>query len=341
MGYKTGIEWTDATWNPVRGCSRVSDGCRNCYAETMAARFSDPGQPYHGFTERERTGSKWTGRVELVPAQLDLPMRLKKPRRIFVNSMSDLFHESLSDADIDWVFAVMALAPQHTFQILTKRAERMRRYVEMDRMGYIEGRAKRMLRELSKDPHRPVMVGKTLAGTWPWHHVWLGVSVENAAAANERIPELLQTPATLRFLSCEPLLGPVKLLVAPLFNEPPGRIDWVIAGGESGKGARPMHPEWVRSLRDDCQTAKVPFFFKQWGEWAPDGVNFVDHGSKGIQVGTFSPLATTRGDRASVVAWRKTSVPLGSISEGDQMERMGKRLAGAMLDGREWREFPA
>lgn len=317
MGDKTGIEWTDATWNPVRGCSRVSEGCRHCYAEQIAARFSGPGQPYEGLADRAKSGSKWTGKVRLIEEALDQPLRWRRPRRIFVNSMSDLFHENLPDEAIDRVFAVMALAPQHTFQVLTKRPDRMLEWSLRNATG---GRIFHLAGEL----------GKPQSGAWPRPNIWLGVSVEDQRAADERIPLLLQTPAAKRFLSCEPLLGPVDLSrcgkhytgSGPLHlwktdlegnggwrqqhgaktGEDPPEIDWVIAGGESRSGARPMHPDWARSLRDQCAAAGVPFFFKQWGEYLPDDP---------------APDAHTA------------------------MRRVGKKAAGARLDGREHREFPA
>lgn len=271
MGDKTGIEWTDATWNPVRGCTRISEGCRNCYAETVAARFSGPDQPYEGFADRSRSGSKWTGKLALVPHMLDQPLRWQRPRRIFVNSMSDLFHEALSDDAIDEVFSVMGQCEDrglgHTFQVLTKRAGRMLSY--MTTRGYAAWNRARL---------RP--------NAWPARNVWLGVSVEDQKAANERIPLLLSTSATVRFLSCEPLLGPVDLqnidstIFAAtvdaltgtwLWKDGPTRrtegpaIDWVIAGGESGRGARdwPGLDDAMRSLRDQCKAAGVAFFAKQ------------------------------------------------------------------------------
>ena len=234
MADNTRIEWTDATWNPLRGCSRVSEGCRHCYAEQVAARFSGPGLKFEGIAHRIGGEARWTGKVVLVEEKLTEPLRWRRPRRIFVNSMSDLFHEELPDDAIDRVFAIMARAPHHTFQILTKRAVRLRAYMSA--------------------PGRAVLP-----------HVWLGVSVEDQAAAEERIPELLAVPAALRFLSCEPLLGPLRL------ESYLGRrgIGWVISGGESGPRARPPDPAWFRSLRDQCRAARVPFFFKQWGAWTP------------------------------------------------------------------------
>lgn len=273
---KSSIEWTDATWNPTRGCSRVSPGCGGphkeggCYAEKIAARFSDPGQPFHGFAERTTDGGRWTGKVELVGDKLLDPLRWKKPRRVFVNSMSDLFHENLPDDAIDRVFAVMALCPQHTFQVLTKRAERMREYFAVD---------ERWKCVCSAVP--------TSFIRWPLPNVWLGVSAERQEEADERIPLLLQTPAAVRFVSAEPLLGSIDIdavpvTVAPGFfggalrwhhrgkcHEDEGlsypTLDWVIVGGESGSEARPFHIEWAESLIAQCRSADCAVFVKQLG----------------------------------------------------------------------------
>lgn len=280
MSDKTGISWTDATWNPVRGCSRVSEGCRNCYAEKVAARFSGPGQPYEGFAQviaprdlLDRVGGRrngWTRKVALVPNHLADPLRWKRPRRIFVNSMSDLFHESLPDVDIDRVLAVMLLAPHHTFQVLTKRAARMRAYFA-DPSLY--DRVLRAAGEFRDDRPELNMIAIDNPSTCPKPWIWLGVSVENQAAADERIPELLATPAAVRFLSCEPLIGEVDLAgrnggrdwLGDKHDDVDGEagIDWVIAGCESGPGARTCSVEWLRSLRDQCAAADVAFFLKQ------------------------------------------------------------------------------
>lgn len=267
MGDATKISWTDATWNPVRGCSRVSEGCRNCYAERVAARFSDEGQPYHGLADRTRAGSKWTGLVRLVMEHLEDPIRWKRPRRIFVNSMSDLFHENLPDELIDFVVAAMLLAPRHTFQVLTKRAARMRRYFEdPDLYERVLGAANYFRRR--RPELNQIGIGNPADSPARW--IWLGVSVENQAAADERIPELLASPAAVRFLSCEPLIGAVEL---PRHDQSMGPsyspLDWVIAGCESGPGARHCDVTWLRSLRDQCAAAGVAFFLKQAAETNP------------------------------------------------------------------------
>jgi protein gp37 len=211
---RSAIEWTDATWNPVRGCTKISPGCKHCYAETFAERFRGvPGHPFEqGFDLR------------LVPSALDLPKRWRRGRLVFVNSMSDLFHDDVPLTYIRKVFAVMRDSPQHQFQVLTKRAER--------------------LEELS---------AKLLFAP----NIWVGVSVETQDYA-WRIEHLRRVPVAVRFLSVEPLLGPITKLDLK-------DIDWVIVGGESGRGARPMDAEWVRAVRDECDRSHVPFFFKQWG----------------------------------------------------------------------------
>jgi protein gp37 len=299
MGDNTAIEWSDATWNPTAGCSLVSPGCTNCYAMRVAhrlARMPEQREFYAGMTQESKAGPVWTGSVRLIEKALDRPLHWTRPRRIFVNSMSDLFHEALPYAAIDKVFAVMALAPQHTFQVLTKRAERMRDYVG----GFPDRRA-------IFDSHSGLDYV-----TWPLPNVWLGVSVEDQERADERIPHLLATPAAVRFLSCEPLLGPIEFsdvsrrsdAIEQLGRRALAGIGWVIAGGESGPNARPMHPDWARSLRDQCAAAGVAFFFKQWGEYAP---------------------ATAVGE-----TWRHPEVP----------QRVGKKRAGRLLDGRTHDEFP-
>jgi protein gp37 len=321
MGAKTGIEWTDATWNPILGCSRVSEGCRNCYAETIAGRFGQ-GKPtvYSGLTQIVNGRSVWTGVIKET-RQLLQPLSWRSPRRVFVNSMSDLFHENVSDELRDRIFAVMALCPQHAFQVLTKRPERMLAYLsDSDTpLRVLRGKAQ----VWQADRHEESLGLPRMTTDYMLPNVWLGVSVENQRAADERIPLLLQTPAAVRFISAEPLLGLIDLEALPsasgigrhlnaLSNagvdagaEIPTKLDWVIVGGESGPHARPMHLEWARSLRDQCRAAGVDFFFKQWGEWVP-------------------------------------AISLDEPLDGQQERfmKVGKHAAGAILDGREWRECP-
>lgn len=271
---ETKIEWTDVTWNPVRGCVKISPGCRNCYAETFAERFRGvKGHPYEqGFDPR------------LVPEKLEDPLKWKKPRMVFVNSMSDLFQDGVPDWFIGNVFSVMEGTRRHTYQVLTKRAERMEKWVsDFDVWLRYAG---------------DTVFPKKLS------NVWLGVSVEDRKYGLPRIDHLRRTPAVVRFLSCEPLLedlGEIDLT----------GIHWVIVGGESGRNARPMRPEWARSLRDQCQAAGVPFFFKQWGPWAWDDQLLSD----GLAVEQAFPVSN------------------GPV-------RVSKKVAGRLLDGREWNEFP-
>jgi protein gp37 len=293
MADNTHIEWTEATWNPITGCSVTSPGCTNCYAMQLAGtRLAD--HPSRAGLTREINGNHvWTGEVRFNEQWLDQPLRWKRPRMIFVCAHGDLFHESVPDEWIDRVFAVMALAPQHTFQVLTKRSARMREYFRESadwRAGW-RARIADLLNELKPGP---LWNGNVYQGWQNLHgrpdglpNVWLGVSVEDQQRADERIPDLLATPAAVRWISAEPLLGPVDLCAvrsgelptAPIAgyipltstDHKPVRIDWVVAGGESGKGARPMHPDWARSLRDQCAAAGVPFFFKQWGNFLPAG----------------------------------------------------------------------
>ena len=265
MADHSSIEWTDASWNPVRGCALVSPGCTNCYAMRQAHRFSAPGKPYAGLTKMTKGGPVWTGGVNLMPDLLGAPLKWKQPRRIFVNSMSDLFHEDVPHDFIARVFATMLEARQHIFQILTKRPARMlatiRRFVEENEQ-----------------------YGGELPENVPPRNVWLGVSVEDQARADERIPLLLKTPAAVRWISAEPLLGAVDLGIhrradggvatfLPVHERGRGGeirhggIDWLVVGGESGHGARPFDIAWARSLLHQCRSAGVPFFLKQLGRY--------------------------------------------------------------------------
>jgi protein gp37 len=256
MAFESGIEWTESTWNPVTGCTKISPGCKNCYAETFAERWRGIlGHPYEqGFDLR------------LWPSRLELPLTWKEPRTIFVNSMSDLFHEDVSDEFVDQVFDMMTRAPWHRFQLLTKRAER---FEQWSRKRYF----------------KTGVSAKSGKKRWP-RNVWAGVSVESQDYV-WRIEHLLRVPADTRFLSLEPLLGPIRLSKSSLH-----RLHWIIVGGESGAGGRPMKPEWARGLRDQCVQVGVSFFFKQWGI----------HNSQG--------------------------------------QRMSKKNAGRLLDGKTWDEIP-
>lgn len=263
----TGIEWTDRVWNPVSGCTKISQGCRNCYAFTLHD------MRHRAFIEGKKLPVQYAkpfSEIQLFENRFKQPLSWRKPQKVFVNSMSDLFHEKVNVDFIAKVFAVMWLATKHTFQILTKRPERMAKLLNDEEFQVKAGwYASQFCREFSVE--RPNV--QNLPG-WPNPNIWLGVSVENQQAAEERIPYLLETPAAVRFLSCEPLLEEVDLTfttqaVHPM-NEGYGfaaieGVDWVIVGGESGSNARQMDEGWVLYLRDQCEEYGVPFFFKQWG----------------------------------------------------------------------------
>jgi protein gp37 len=294
-----GIAWTDQTWNPIRGCSRVSTGCVNCYAEGVAARFSGPGLPYEGLAFRklkvhqdgtEWLSSRWTGEVRMVPEHLADPLRRKRPRRIFVNSMSDLFHEKLSNEQIDQVFGVMwacrwlgrgdNVYPGHVFQVLTKRAARMREYMAAPEHELRERWARAAVNHGGgNDPDG--LFESIVFASEPHPRIWLGVSAENQETADERIPELLVTPAAVRWVSAEPLLGPVDVrrflgIARDRYEAetaaangglmgPGPWLDWIVVGGESGRKARQFDVRWAATIVEQCRAAGTPVFVKQMG----------------------------------------------------------------------------
>lgn len=392
MADHTKIEWTDATWNPITGCSVVSPGCTNCYAMKLAGTRLKHHPSRQGLTKDSNAGPVWTGEVRFNAEWLDQPLRWTKPRMIFVCAHGDLFAEGVPDEWLDQIFAVMALCPQHTFQVLTKRPERMRDYLKSrDGMGNSA-----LCKAINAIP--PSLGNRKGALEMPLPNVWLGTSVEDQKRADERIPILLDTPAAVRWISAEPVLGLVDLarwlatanvtckacrksfwlhnadpcdhkehgegwtLACPYCGgcrcqpgwtemdarcpapmEPPGDwvdreigrftkvhptinvksgLDWVVVGGESGKAARPMHPDWARSLRDQCAAAGVPFLFKQWGEFGP----------------AFRSDLSPTGLPWSGADQR--AVANGTASAEQATRRMGKRLAGRMLDGVEHNAFP-
>lgn len=313
MGDKTGIEYLDATWSPAKGCSHVSLGCDNCWAERQAARFCKPGEFFEGLVE----DGHWSGAPRLYEKELRKPLAWKRPRRIGVCFMGDLFHEEVSFLWIDRVFAVMESAKQHTFLLLTKRPLRMLEY-------------------LSQMPDSAAR-----RGNWPLRNVWLGTSVEDQETAVRRIPALLRCPAALHYVSVEPMLGPVDLThldVDGNHSDPENewcqidaltgrhsdmgrpcpsidvRLDWVVAGGESGPGARPTHPLWVYDLQRQCEQAWIPYWWKQWGGWVP------------VEKGHGRP-----GDLIHY-----TEVDKNPMS----MRRVGKKVAGNLIFGKVYQELP-
>ena len=271
----TKIEWCDMVWNPITGCEKVSEGCENCWAERMHKRFSK--EPFH--------------LVQFHSKRLEEPLKVKKPKKIFVCSMGDLFHPLVSPRHIDQILQVIEVCEQHTFLILTKRPQNIEN---------------KLYEASKKTPARFLGGGDYLP------NIWLGVSVENQRTVVERVPTLINIPASLHFISVEPMLGGVNL--EPYLNN----IDWVICGGESGRDARPLHPDWVRDLRDQCVKANVPFFLKQWGEWSADG---------GYDDYCYKTMVIHKNDKKNIL-------------DDVEMFRLGKKLAGNLLDGKIWNEFP-
>jgi protein gp37 len=303
MSDKTGIEWTDATWNPVTGCTEVTPGCDHCYAKTFAERWRGTEGHYfeNGFD------------VQLREAKLTEPLRWRKPRKVFVNSMSDLFHDAVPDEYIARVWNIMNRSKQHTFQVLTKRHGRMKSLLNSPEFQQMVWSMVGIGGDTPEwDQYR----------VWPLPNVWVGVSAEDQQRANLRIPALLGTAAAVRFISAEPLLGPIDLTKAiePNFArggwEDLSRLHWVIVGGESGRGARPMEPDWARQIRDDCNRVGIAFLFKQWGEH--------------VTVDQMTPECFTSWD-----------IKHGSdlYPSGVQWQ-VGKKAAGRLLDERTWDEYP-
>jgi len=386
MGEKSSIQWTNATWNPIVGCKIHSPGCKLCYAMHEAARqircaAGLKRETHYADTVKIANGRPvWTGKINAAPDRVwELPLRWRKPRMIFVNSMSDLFAEGVPEDWIDRAFATMALSPQHTFQVLTKRSARMRAY--LSDVATVR-RIYDLACDIANDEALKVVLiahpgmaahappgPRVLLGNWPLPNVWPGVSTERQQEADERIPDLLATPAAVRFISAEPLIAPIDLTrlnlhsgahtffdatrgrfdirgtATQLPNPMPGPmplLDWVIAGGESSRlnveDPRPMHPDWARSLRDQCAAAGVPFFFKQWGDWLP-GHHYTEELKRldsCLEQSRFA-CADWDGDRSfdtdGLAGWDD----LGP----DAMWRVGTAKAGRILDGRTHDAFPA
>lgn len=338
-----GITWTDETWNVVRGCSRVSEACRFCYAERIAAtRLSGPGQPYEGLAVRTSQGPRWTGKVQLVESLLDQPSRWRRPRRIFVNAMSDLFHQQLTFADIDRVVVEMILANWHLLQVLTKRVRRMREYLTDPAT---RERLADLLRKRGRhDMAMAITEGLDIGGPsrvtkWPIPNVMWGGTMEDQGTFDSRITDLLACRQDARYLwtSMEPLLGPVDIrraFPAHYAASTNRGLDCVVVGGEHAgpDEDRPMLPAWVRDIRDVTIDAGAMFHFKQWGGWAP-GVN-VERISGIVQTATWtgSGWALQLEDLAQNI---------GHADDEPDMYRVGKKAAGRLLDGRTWDDMPA
>ncbi|AWI57150.1 DUF5131 family protein [Sinorhizobium fredii] len=365
MADNTKIEWTDATWNPITGCAVVSPGCTNCYAMKLAGTRLKHHESRKGLTKDTKAGAVWTGEVRFNRKWLDQPLRWTKPRMIFVCAHGDLFAEGVDEVWIDHVFAVMALAKQHTFQVLTKRPERMREYIRgmLSRRQFIAGYG-----ALIWGGDRPNSVYEAIddAIANPLPNVWLGVSVEDQRRADERIPIVLDTPAAIRWISGEPLLSDLRLsgvsedrkrqwnwltgMHGVMYSDGPDfdygpKLDWVVAGGESGPGARPMHPDWARSLRDQCAAAGVPFLFKQWGEWTEACQGLRDAAGKHVEIDPDSYEGQSIFDGATdrlIAADGRLFTPdtLPPDTPARLIERLGKKAAGRLLDGIEHNGFP-
>lgn len=309
----TKIEWAERTWNPIVGCSLVSAGCTHCYAMGQAWRMSkNPnekiGPKYQGTVELVKGTPVWTGQINVSDEAMLLPLKYKSPTVWFVNSMGDPFHPAVTDEQLDRLFSTMEACPQHIFQVLTKRPRRMRDYL------------------IRRKDAPPIMVpiGNGLLEQHPFNNemqvpsnIWLGVTIENKRAIMQRATLLKETPAALRFWSCEPLLGHLGYIQPDLMP------DWVISGGESGKGARPSHPSWHTHLRDLCMKAGIPYFFKQWGAYSPIR-----------QIGG-------RFDHRERIDTRVMMSGEYGGHNGWPMKRQPKHLSGRTLEGVEYNQMPA
>ena len=356
----TKIEWATKVWNVTSGCDKVSPGCENCYAINMSNRLSGieaTKERYAGSVTKTKGGKlNWSGQIKLHEDQLDKPSTWMPKNRVFVNSMSDLFHE---DVPFDFILRVwhkMIWYNGPTYMILTKRPERA-----LEFFNWMSNVSRKKIDELGINVFE--FCFHKFATTEPPRNIWIGTSAENQEQANKRIPYLLQIPAAVRFLSCEPLLGPIDLTkiqhddflqTNAIGNDHNGvfrKIKWVIAGGESGHNARPMHPDWLRSLRNQCQAAKVPFFFKQWGEWA-----FIEEGNEKLKSHKAQrknlAITTSTGKLVTIVKDDNNNAYLFEPGTKNRilhkpkgkvigvMNRVGKKAAGRLLDGREWNAFP-
>jgi protein gp37 len=371
---KDGISWTEWTWNWVAGCSLESPGCTNCYAMGQANRIiaqHGAASHYAGTVQTVNRKAVWTGKIALAPDHiLYKPLRWQSPRIIFTNSMSDPFHEKMPLEWIATMFAIIAITPHHIYQVLTKRARHMREQMvgsdfleitpmstrvadallamwpDIERLGiprYAAFKTEASIASLA------ALIRKEDPSVWPLKNVWFGVSAEDQQRANDRVRYLLETPAAIRFVSAEPLLGPIDFERLERTRrqgygagyldalrgwtrgsghghrefDAPAKLDWIIVGGESGPDARPMHREWARSIRNQCRETGVAFHFKQWGEWMPADDWYGDHSVS-------LPLRTFDGER-----WRETS-----ILDTDYSVRVGRRFSGRHLDNEIHNAFP-
>lgn len=332
------IEWTDATWNVITGCTLMSEGCRNCYAATLAATRLNSHWSREGLARVNAAGqAKFTGEVRFNERWLEQPLHWAKPRRIFVCAHGDLFHEGVKELWLDKIFAVMAGSPHHTFQVLTKRPDRLRTYL-LDKWARF--RIAQAWLEVGRNIPESApgwkaanwalsqLTGRkqVVPSQWPLANVWVGTSAEDAASYRERWGHVAATPAVVRMLSAEPLLGDLDDLDLGRVGAP----NWVIVGGESGRHARPMHPDWVRSAREQCAKAGVPFLFKQWGEWLPWEPAAVPTWRS--QAGGWLDGNTMPDfNDADLKGWSDACLYEGA--EVCVHERVGKKAAGRQLDG--------
>ena len=358
------IEWTDRSdWNPIRGCTRVSPGCGGpgdhggCYAEAMAARFSDPGQWGHGYAERTAKGGRWTGKVEVQWDRLTLPISWRKPAKIFASSTSDFFHKALEIGEIAELFGVMIAAHHlrgHVFQVLTKRADILHMTLNDPEFWEIANAAAGMHIMDNTDPlNRRSDDARATSDDYgpdnPPPGIWLGVSIEDPPRADERREDFAETPASVKFVSYEPALGPVDWTGWEFVQQ-------IIGGGESGPKARPMHRDWQRTTRDFCAPRGIAYFFKQWGEWAPVGKLYDDAGDTDETVAAENALLSAKGRQfddgdfwtdpndvqlvdGEMYNWANEHAQ--PPSDVLVIKRLGKKRAGRLLDGREWNEVPA
>ena len=351
------------TWNPIAGCTKISEGCENCYAEKMAVRLAAMAikhvKPMSvGKYVKVIQGRKWDGNTFMNEEELLIPLSWKQPRVVFVCSMGDLFHENTPFEWVDRVMAIAAVLPSHIFIVLTKRAKRMAEYFGQGKENLVkrweDATYELGIADKNEDPDAAAcfLYNRCLSGAkvpswgWPLSNVWVGVTAENQERANERVPWLLQVPAAVKFVSVEPMLGPVDFekveITKVLGNNAFGLIsfskinhlDWVICGGESGHKARPLHPDWVRGLRDQCGQAGVPFFFKQWGEWIPLDQYNGDERRTVKQENIIS--MSSYGDYGPFL---KTDYMIDERNY-KTICKIGRKAAGNELDGRRWEEYP-